>query len=93
MSPGLHYGSDTMAEINIAEIVPSQDLLADWISRERLAETLGLASDTLGRWEARQLGPPCTRIGRKILYRRASVQDWINAQEKPRATRTRRGRK
>lgn len=33
------------------------NLLADWISREQLAEALGLASDTLARWEARQLGP------------------------------------
>ena len=41
------------------------NLLADWISREQLAGALGLAIDTLARWEARQLGPPCTRIGRK----------------------------
>ncbi|MGI3211036.1 helix-turn-helix transcriptional regulator [Roseovarius tibetensis] len=70
------------------------NLLADWISREQLAGELGLTRDTLARWEARQLGPPCTRIGRKVYYRRASVEDWINAQEQSRpATRTRRGRK
>ena len=68
-------------------------LLAEWISREQLAGELGLASDTLARWEARQLGPPCTRIGRKVLYRRTSVQEWISAQEQGRPTRTRRGRK
>jgi hypothetical protein len=56
-------------------------LLADWISREQLACELGLTSDTLARWEARRQGPPCTRIGRKTLYRRVSVQDWIRAQE------------
>ena len=56
------------------------NLLADWISREQLAGELGLTSDTLARWEARRFGPPCTRIGRKALYRRASVQDWIRAQ-------------
>ena len=44
------------------------NLLADWISREQLAGELGLACDTLARWEARQLGPPCTRIGRKVLF-------------------------
>lgn len=69
------------------------NLLAEWISREQLAGELGLASDTLARWEARQLGPPCTRIGRKVLYRRASVQEWISAQEQTRQVRTRRGRK
>jgi len=59
------------------------NLLADWISREQLAGELGLASDTLARWEARQVGPPCTRIGRKVLYRRTAVQEWISAQEQP----------
>ncbi|WP_019956191.1 helix-turn-helix transcriptional regulator [Yoonia vestfoldensis] len=69
------------------------NLLADWISREQLASELGIACDTLARWEARQLGPPCTRIGRKVLYRRSTVENWINAQEQTRPTRPRRGRK
>ena len=69
------------------------NLLADWISREQLAGELGLTRDTLARWEARQLGPPCTRIGRKVYYRRASVEAWINAQEQTRPTRRHRGRK
>jgi hypothetical protein len=68
------------------------NLLADWISREQLAGELGLASDTLARWEARQLGPPCTRIGRKVLYRRTSVQNWISAQEQGRPAKTYRRR-
>ena len=57
------------------------DLLADWISREQLARALDLTTDTLSRWEARRQGPPCTRIGRKIFYRRAAIQEWIRAQE------------
>ena len=68
------------------------NLLADWISREQLASELGLTSDTLARWEARRVGPPCTRIGRKALYRRAAVQDWIRAQEQVHPVRKVRGR-
>ena len=68
------------------------NLLADWISRDQLAQELGLTSDTLYRWEARRLGPPCTRIGRKTLYRRASVQDWIRAQEQVHPVHKTRGR-
>ncbi len=68
------------------------NLLADWITREQLAHELGLKSDTLARWEARRQGPPCTRIGRKALYRRASVQDWIRAQEQVHPVRKPRGR-
>jgi hypothetical protein len=81
--------------LNTAPALQEQplNLLADWISREQLAGELGIATDTLARWEARQLGPPCTRIGRKVLYRRASVQAWISAQEQSRPAQTRRGRK
>jgi hypothetical protein len=68
------------------------NLLADWISREQLARELGLTADTLARWEARRQGPPCTRIGRKTLYRRVAVQDWIRAQEQVHPVRKSRGR-
>ena len=68
------------------------DLLADWISREQLAYALSLTTDTLSRWEARRKGPPCTRIGRKVFYRRAAVQDWIRAQEQAHPVRKSRGR-
>ncbi|MCE8514897.1 MULTISPECIES: AlpA family transcriptional regulator [Ruegeria] len=68
------------------------DLLADWISREQLARALSLTTDTLSRWEARRKGPPCTRIGRKVFYRRAAVQDWIRAQEQAHPVRKSRGR-
>jgi len=60
-------------------------LLSGWISRKDLADALRVTVDTLGRWEARRFGPPCVRAGRKVLYRRRAVQDWLAAQEKPRA--------
>lgn len=60
-------------------------VLTGWISRKDLAEELSLTVDTLGRWEARRFGPPCVRAGRKVLYRRRAVQDWLAAQEMPRA--------
>lgn len=75
-------------------IQPEQDsseaaptLLAKWISRGELARELGVCVDTLGRWEARRTGPPCVRAGRKVLYRRTAVLDWLQAQEMPRAKR------
>ena len=62
-------------------------LLEGWISRGELARELSVSVDTLGRWETRRSGPPCVRAGRKVLYRRSSVQDWLQAQEMPRAKR------
>jgi hypothetical protein len=67
-------------------------LLSGWISRKDLADELNVTVDTLGRWEARRFGPPCVRAGRMVLYRRRAVQDWLAAQELPRA-RTAGGRK
>ena len=63
----------------------SAALLSGWISRKHLADALCLTVDTLGRWEARRFGPPCVRAGRMVLYRRRVVQDWLGAQEMPRA--------
>ena len=63
----------------------STALLSGWISRKELADALCVTVDTLGRWEARRFGPPCVRAGRMVLYRRRVVQDWLGAQEMPRA--------
>ncbi|OUS03987.1 transcriptional regulator [Rhodobacterales bacterium 52_120_T64] len=74
-----------MKPIGIGTQEHSKALLAGWISRKELAGELDLAVDTLARWEARRVGPPCVRAGRKVLYRRSAVQDWLQAQEMPRA--------
>lgn len=59
-------------------------LLEDWLTRAELALELGLSVDTLARWETRRIGPTCVRIGRKVIYRRGAVQDWLREQERPR---------
>ena len=66
-------------------------LLSGLFTRQQLAVALGFTCDTLCRWEARQIGPPCTRIGRRVFYRRDAVEAWILEQENARANRARRG--
>jgi len=56
-------------------------LLHDWISRGDLAEELGICVETLRRWADARRGPKFIRAGRKILYRRATVLAWLEAQE------------
>jgi hypothetical protein len=63
-------------------------LLDDWMSRDALAAELGISVDTLSRWETRRIGPPCVRVGRRVLYRRGAVQDWLRSQEERAARRT-----
>lgn len=69
------------------------NLLADWISREDLAEELTVKPDTLARWEARRDGPPCMRIGRKVYYRQSSVRDWLLSREQGQPVSKGRGRR
>ena len=69
------------------------NLLADWISREELAEELMVKPDTLARWEARREGPPCMRIGRKVYYRQSSVREWLLSREQGQPVRKGRSRR
>lgn len=69
------------------------NLLADWMTRDQLAEQLMLTPDTLSRWEARREGPPCMRVGRKVFYRRTSVEEWLLSREQSQPVRPRKGRR
>jgi len=56
-------------------------LLTGWLNRTDLARELTLSVDTLQRWETRRMGPPCVRVGRKVLYRMEAFRDWLREQE------------
>jgi hypothetical protein len=58
-------------------------ILSEFLTKEELAAELQRNPRTLDRWAALRIGPPRTRVGRKVLYRRASVQKWLIAQEQP----------
>ena len=65
------------------DVTPDEDtgLLTGWLNRTDLARELTLSVDTLQRWETRRMGPPCVRVGRKVLYRMEAVRDWLREQE------------
>ena len=58
-----------------------QPILEGFLTRDELASELGRNPRTLDRWEALGTGPPRTSVGRRVLYRRSSVQNWLTAQE------------
>jgi hypothetical protein len=60
---------------------PAPRLLDDYLTIDQLAAELDVAVITLRRWQALKEGPPITRLGPKVLYRRASVQAWLVRQE------------
>ena len=59
----------------------AEPILSQFLTKEELAAELGRNARTLDRWNVLGTGPPRTFVGRKILYRRASVQKWLTAQE------------
>jgi hypothetical protein len=62
----------------------SEPLLSEFLTKEELAAELRRNVRTLDRWDALDLGPPKTCIGRTVLYRRASVLKWLVGQEQSR---------
>jgi hypothetical protein len=44
--------------------------------------------DTLARWETRYIGPPCVRVGRKVLYRAEAFREWLVSRERGRLPST-----
>ena len=66
-------------------------LLQGWISRTDLAQELGVCEETLRRWADARRGPAFVKAGRKILYRRTAVLDWLEAQEAREPRRSRSG--
>jgi hypothetical protein len=59
----------------------SEPLLSEFLTKEELATELRRNPRTLDRWAVLGDGPPRTRVGRRVLYRRTSVQKWLIAQE------------
>lgn len=56
-------------------------ILSEYISPEQLALELDISTRTLDRWASLREGPPRTRLGKRILYRRESFSAWLLARE------------
>lgn len=57
-------------------------LLDEYLSREELATELRVSPRTIIRWQNMPGGLPYVELGGRILYRRASVRQWIESREK-----------
>ena len=62
----------------MSQVVP---ILSQFLTKEELAVELRRNPRTLDRWAVLGIGPLRTLVGRHVLYRRASVQKWLVAQE------------
>ena len=58
-----------------------EKLLADFLTQDEAAAEMKISERTLDRWRRLGEGPPITKLGKRVLYRRASVQRWLAGQE------------
>ncbi len=56
-------------------------LIGDYLTAEQAANQLGITRRTLDAMCARREGPPRTRIGRRLYYRKEALADWLLEQE------------
>jgi hypothetical protein len=59
----------------------TQFLRDKYFSRDETAVELDVSTRTLDRWWSQRVGPPRTKIGNQIFYRKAAVESWVAQQE------------
>lgn len=59
--------------------------MADWrapdnlcLSNAQAAAVLGISPKTLPNWRLEGRSPPFVRVGRRVVYRRADLEQWLN---------------
>ena len=57
------------------------EILADYLTRPELAKELQKSERTLDRWHQLRVGPPRSRIGNLVIYRRNALHEWLRKQE------------
>ena len=64
--------TDTGADEDVKDPV-----LDDYLTDTELATELNVSPRTIARWRGMREGPPVTRVGRRVMYRRSSVRIWL----------------
>lgn len=56
-------------------------LLDTYLTKSQAAAELGVNERTLNRWHTERIGPPRTKIGARVYYRRDGVAEWVRNRE------------
>ena len=60
----------------------AENFLAEFWSREQLAQALKVTTRTLSLWSRRGFIPPSVMLGGRRLFRKSSVENWLLANER-----------
>ena len=63
------------------ETETGNSILGEYMTKAELASQLQRSIRSVDRWSLTGDGPPFVRIGRKTLYRRAAVVEWLRGLE------------
>jgi hypothetical protein len=63
------------------ETETENSILSEYLTKAELAAQLHRSIRSVDRWTLTGDGPPCVRIGRRSLYRRAAVVGWLRGLE------------
>lgn len=67
--------------VNSNDVGQQSQILANFITRKQLADSLPVSIRTLDRWHAARRGPPRIKQGKLILYRVEAVRLWLQSNE------------
>jgi len=59
----------------------TESILDDFLTQSEAAAELKVCERMLDRWHRLGEGPPITKLGRRVLYRRSSMQAWLRGRE------------
>ena len=68
-------------QANVENQAVFRALLGDYLTEKDLASALGLTVRAIRYWRVKRIGPPWTKVGQKVFYRRDAFSHWLRAQE------------
>lgn len=54
--------------------------VAELLTLQQVAERYNIAQNSLRYWRVQGTGPKSARIGRRVMYRAADVEKWVEEQ-------------
>lgn len=80
----LALAADALANRPAADVSPTP-VQSDLLRIREVSELTGVPVNTLRSWRQSQTGPQARRLGGRLVWDRAEVEDWIQQQFRPHA--------